>query len=126
MSFSTPYFLTRKKKKKSPSTCGASEAAPHVPLAQRAAYPCQPFRARLYICTVRVLSCRCLLDIRVDRQLLKEVASRQRRTLNASYFSRVAAETDLFEQSQGRLPSATFYSFRRRPCSSLDSEKLSS
>lgn len=48
MSFSTPYFLTRKKKKKKkPSTCGASEAVPHVLLAQWAACSCQPFRGSL-------------------------------------------------------------------------------
>ena len=126
MSFSTPYFLTRKKKKKSPALAVRQRRYHMFFWLSGQPVPASPSGAHLYICTVCMLSCRCLLDIHIDRQFLKEVTSRQRRTLNVSYFSWVAAETDLFEQSQGRLLSTTFYSFRRRPCSSLEYEKLSS
>ena len=71
MSYSTPYFLTRKKKK-----------VPALAVSQRRYHmffwlsgqpvPASPSGAHLYICTVCMLSCRCLLDIHDDRQLLKK------------------------------------------------------
>lgn len=125
MSFSTPYFLTRKKKKmaqhfpcvRGGTTCSSGAVGSLFPPALQGLTRTS---APLVCCHVDVFLVSALTDNFWRKSSWKSWLGR---TFNVSYFAWVAAETDVFKESQQRLLSTTFCSFRRRPSSSPEYEK---